>query len=101
MTFAPTCFDSHRNHLQGAVQYLAKNCKYGSTVHVGKDVVNVMATCEPVCLCAMCTDHGAGRQVPVHIAHKHTGSHVCDVYRFTCCHNIDQVHADEHSRNVL
>jgi hypothetical protein len=49
MTFAPTCFGSHRNHPQGAVQYLAENYKYGSTVLVGMDVVNVMATCEPVC----------------------------------------------------
>jgi hypothetical protein len=49
MTFAPTCFGSHRNHLQGAVQYLAKNYKYGSTVLVGMDVVNVMAACAPVC----------------------------------------------------
>jgi hypothetical protein len=53
MTFAVTCFGSHRNHPQGAVQYLAKNYKYGSTVLVGMDVVNVMAACEPVCLCAM------------------------------------------------
>jgi hypothetical protein len=37
MTFAPTCFGSHRNHPQGAVQYLAKNYRYGSTVLVGVD----------------------------------------------------------------
>jgi hypothetical protein len=49
MTFAPTCLGSHRNHPQEAVQYLAKNYRYGSTVLVGMDVVNVMA------------DHGAGR----------------------------------------
>jgi hypothetical protein len=53
MTFAPTCFGSHRNHPQGVVQYLAKNYKYGYTVLVGMDVVNVMAACEPVCLCAI------------------------------------------------
>jgi heme/copper-type cytochrome/quinol oxidase subunit 1 len=28
---------------------LAKNYRYGSTVLVGMDVVNVMAACEPVC----------------------------------------------------
>jgi hypothetical protein len=61
MTFAPTCFGSHRDHPQGAAQYLAKNYRYGSTVLVGMDVVNVMAACEPACLCATCTDHGAGR----------------------------------------
>jgi hypothetical protein len=61
MTLAPTCFCSHMNYPQGAVQYLAQNYKYGSTVLVGMDVVNVMAACEPVCLCVMCTDHGAGR----------------------------------------
>jgi hypothetical protein len=60
MTFAPTCFGSHRNHPQGAVQYLNKSISYGSTVLVGMDVVNAMAACDPVCLCAMCTDHGAG-----------------------------------------
>jgi hypothetical protein len=46
MTFAPTCFGSHRNHPKGAVQYLAKSYKYGSAVLVGRDVVNVMAACE-------------------------------------------------------
>jgi hypothetical protein len=40
---------------------LAKNYKYGSTVLISMDVVNVMAACEPMCLCAMCIDHGAGR----------------------------------------
>jgi hypothetical protein len=67
MTFAPKCFGSHRNHLQGAVQYLAKNYKFGSTVLFGMDVVKIMAACEPVCLCAMCTDHDAARYclVPV------------------------------------
>jgi hypothetical protein len=49
MTLAPTCFGSHRNHHQGAVQYLAKNYKYGSTELVGMDIVNVTAACEPVC----------------------------------------------------
>jgi hypothetical protein len=47
MTLAATCFGSHRNHPQGAVQYLAQNYKYGPTVLVGMDVVNVMAACEP------------------------------------------------------
>jgi hypothetical protein len=42
MTFAPTGFGSHRNHPQGAVQYLAKNYKHGSTVLVGMDVVSVI-----------------------------------------------------------
>jgi hypothetical protein len=46
MTFALTCFGSHRSHPQGAVQYLAKNYRYGSTVLVGMDVVSVMAACE-------------------------------------------------------
>jgi hypothetical protein len=66
MTFAPTCSGSYRNHPQGAVQYLAKSYRYGSTVLVGMDVVNVMAACEPVCLCA--------------IVHKHTGSHAEILY---------------------
>jgi hypothetical protein len=56
MTVTPICFGSHRNHPQGAIQCLAKDYTYGSTVLVGMDVVNVMAACEPVCLCAMCTD---------------------------------------------
>jgi hypothetical protein len=60
MIFTPTCFGSHRNHPQGAVQYLAKNYRYGSTAFIGMGVVSVMAACESVCLCAMCTDHGAG-----------------------------------------
>jgi hypothetical protein len=93
MTFAPTCFGSHRNHPQGAAQYLAKNYKYGSAVLVGMDVVIVMAACEPV-----------------HITHKHTGSHaaitlICthrtQARRFTCCHNNDYVHADKHSRTIF
>jgi hypothetical protein len=42
MTFASTYFGSHRNH----PQYLAKNYKYGSTVLVGMDVVNLTAACE-------------------------------------------------------
>jgi hypothetical protein len=54
MTFAPTCFGSHRNHPQGDVQYLAKNYKYGSTVLDGVDVVSVMAACEPVCDLCTC-----------------------------------------------
>jgi hypothetical protein len=68
MTFAPTCFGSHGNHPQGVVQYLAKNYKYGSTVLVGMDVVNVMAACEPVCLSTMCTDHGALRYCAHHVS---------------------------------
>jgi hypothetical protein len=64
MTLAPTCFVSHTSHPQGAVQYLAKNYKHGSTVLVGMTVVNVTAACEPVCLSAMCTDHGADRYLP-------------------------------------
>jgi hypothetical protein len=40
---------------------IKKNYKFGSTVLVVMDVVNVMAACEPVCLCAMCIYHGAGR----------------------------------------
>jgi len=40
---APTCFGSRRNHRQGAVLCLAKTTKYGFSVHVGIDVVNVMA----------------------------------------------------------
>jgi hypothetical protein len=60
MTFAPTCFGSHRNHPQGAVQHWAKNYKYGYTALVSLDVVNVMAVRDPVCLCAMCTYHIAG-----------------------------------------
>jgi hypothetical protein len=37
MTFAPTCFIRHP---QGAVQYLAKNYKYGFAVLIGIDYVH-------------------------------------------------------------
>ena len=43
ITLAPTCFDSRRNHHQGAVLCLAKTTKYGFSVLVSIDVINVMA----------------------------------------------------------
>ena len=43
ITLAATCFGSRRNHHHGAVLCLAKTTKYGLSVHVGIDVVNVMA----------------------------------------------------------
>jgi hypothetical protein len=48
ITLAPTCFGSRRNHHQGAVLYLAKTTKYGFSVLVGIDAVNVMAAYQPV-----------------------------------------------------
>jgi hypothetical protein len=45
---APTCFGSRRNHHQGAVLCIAKTTKYGFSVLVGIDVVNVMAAYQPV-----------------------------------------------------
>jgi hypothetical protein len=38
MTLAPTCFGSHGNHPEAAVQYLAKNYKYGSSVLAGNTI---------------------------------------------------------------
>ena len=43
LTLAPTCFGSSRNDHQGAVLCLAKITKYGFSVLVGIDEVNVMA----------------------------------------------------------
>ena len=48
ITLAATCFGSRRNHHHGAVLCLAKTTKYGLSVHVGIDVVNVMAAYQPV-----------------------------------------------------
>ena len=48
ITLVPTCFDSRRNHHQGAVLCLAKTTKYGFTVLVGIDAVGVMAAYQPV-----------------------------------------------------
>ena len=48
ITLAPTCFGSRRNHHQGAVLCLAKTTKYGFSVLVGRDAVNVMAAYQPV-----------------------------------------------------
>jgi len=45
---APTCFGSRRNHHQGAVLCLAKNYRYGLSVLVGTDAVNVMAAYQSV-----------------------------------------------------
>ena len=45
ITIAPACFGSHRNHHQGAVLCLAETTKYGLSVLVGIDTVNVMAAC--------------------------------------------------------
>ena len=47
ITLAPICFGS-RNHHQGAVLCLAKTTKYGFSVLVGIDAVNVMAAYQPV-----------------------------------------------------
>ena len=43
ITLAPTCFGSCRNHHQGSVPCLAKTTKYGFSVLIGIDAVNVMA----------------------------------------------------------
>jgi hypothetical protein len=48
ITLALTCFGSCRNHHQGAVLCLAKTTKYGFSVLVGIDAVNVMAAYQPV-----------------------------------------------------
>ena len=45
---ASTCFGSLRNHHQGEVLCLAKTTKYGFTMLVVIDVVNVMAAYQPV-----------------------------------------------------
>ena len=48
ITLAPTCFGSRRNRHQGAVLCLAKTTKYGFSVLVDIDAVNVMAAYQPV-----------------------------------------------------
>jgi hypothetical protein len=48
VTLAPTCSGSSRNHHQGAVLCLAKTTKYGFSVLIGIDAVNVMAVYQPV-----------------------------------------------------
>ena len=48
ITLAPTCFGSRRKHHQGAMQCLAKTTKYGFSVLVSIDAVNVMAAYQPV-----------------------------------------------------
>ena len=48
ITLAPTCFGSRRNHHQGAVLCLATTTKYGFSVFVDIDIVNVMAAYQPV-----------------------------------------------------
>jgi hypothetical protein len=48
ITLDRTCFDSSRNHHQGAVLCLAKLKNYGFSVLVGIDAVNVMAAYQPV-----------------------------------------------------
>jgi hypothetical protein len=48
ITLAPTCFGSRRNHHQGAVLCLGKTTKYGFSVLVGMDAVNVMVAYQPV-----------------------------------------------------
>ena len=48
ITLALTCFASRRNHHQGAALCLAKTTKYGFSVLVGIDAVNVMAAYQPV-----------------------------------------------------
>jgi hypothetical protein len=47
ITLAPTCFDSRRNHHQGAVLCLAKTTNMVFSVLVGIDVVNIMAAYQP------------------------------------------------------
>ena len=48
ITLALTCFGSRRNHQQGAVLCLAKTTKYGFSVLVGIDAVNVMSVYQSV-----------------------------------------------------
>ena len=48
ITLSPTCFSSRRNQQQGAVPCLAKITKYGFSVFVGIDVVNVVAAYQTV-----------------------------------------------------
>jgi hypothetical protein len=47
-TVAPTCFCSRRNHHQGPDLCLDKTTKYGFSVLVVIDAVNVMAAYQPV-----------------------------------------------------
>jgi hypothetical protein len=81
MTFAPTCFDSHRNHPQGAVQYLAKNYKYDSTVFVGMHLINV---------------HELLRYLITVVVKYYSDTTVSE--KVNPFH--DYVHADEHSRTI-
>ena len=48
ITLAPTCFGSCRNYQQGTVLCLAKTTKYGFSVLVCMEAVNVMAAYQPV-----------------------------------------------------
>ena len=48
IAFALTYFGSGGNHHQGAVLCLAKTAKYGESMLVDMDVVNILATCQPV-----------------------------------------------------
>jgi hypothetical protein len=48
ITLAPTCFDSRRNHHQGAVLCLAKTTDMVFSVLFDMDSVNAMAAYRPV-----------------------------------------------------
>jgi len=50
ITLVPTCFVSRKNHHQGVVLCLGKTTKYGFSVLVCIDAVNVMAAYQPVVL---------------------------------------------------
>ena len=62
----PTCFGSRRNHLQGVSQCLAKAIYiwFFLCVHVDGDVVNGMASYQPVVLvCILCGGRMKTQQV--------------------------------------
>ena len=89
ITLAPTCFGSRRNHHQGAVLCLAKTTKYGFSVLVGIDAVNVMAAYQPVVQAC----GSQWRQSPLWTAPPHN--------RLICRHNIDYVYTDEHRKTIF
>jgi len=79
ITLALTFFGSRRIHHQGAVLCFAKTTKYGFSVLVGIDAVNIMATYQP--FVQACGEHLHNRLI--------------------CRHNIDCAYTDEHRKTIL
>jgi hypothetical protein len=89
MTFAPTCFGWHRNHPQGAVQYLAKNLQtwfYCARRHGRSQCYGSMWTSVTVCdvyrsRCRQVLD-SSPRMVPVWTETCRSESHNCNFNYF-------------------